>query len=88
VLLDSIGKYLGERVEVTGAASGAHVVLWPTRRIAEEALLAAAASRGVGVYAISPYYLKRPVRTGVLLGYSRMTEGNIQEGIRRLGKVL
>jgi GntR family transcriptional regulator/MocR family aminotransferase len=88
VLLDSIGKYLGDRVEVTGAASGAHVVLWPTRRIVEGALIAAAASRGVGVYATSPYYLKRPARTGVLLGYPRMTEGNIQEGIRRLGKVL
>jgi GntR family transcriptional regulator / MocR family aminotransferase len=88
VLLDSIGKYLGDRVEVTGAAAGAHVVLWPTRRIAEDALIASAASRGVGVYPISPYYLKRPARTGVLLGYSRMTEGNIREGMRRLGNVL
>ena len=88
VLLDSIGKFLGDRVEVTGEAAGAHVVLWPARRMTEEALIAAAASRGVGIYAISPYYLKRPPQTGVLLGYSRMTEGNIQEGIRRLGKVL
>jgi GntR family transcriptional regulator/MocR family aminotransferase len=88
VLLDSIGKYLGDRVEVTGAAAGAHVVLWPTRRIAKDALIASAASRGVGVYPISPYYLKRPARTGVLLGYSRMTEGNIREGMRRLGNVL
>jgi DNA-binding transcriptional MocR family regulator len=37
---------------------------------------------------VSPYYLKQPPRTGILLGYSRMTESNIQEGIRRLGKVL
>jgi GntR family transcriptional regulator/MocR family aminotransferase len=88
VLLDSIGRFLGDRVEVTGAAAGAHVVLWPVRRMTENALIAAAASRGVGVYAISPYYLKRPPRTGVLLGYSRMTEGHIQEGIRRLGRVL
>jgi GntR family transcriptional regulator/MocR family aminotransferase len=87
-LLDSVGKYLGDRVEVTGAAAGAHIVMWPRRRIAEDAAIAAAASRGVGVYAISPYYLKRPTRTGILLGYSRMTESNIREGIRRLGKVL
>jgi GntR family transcriptional regulator/MocR family aminotransferase len=88
VLLESIARCLGDRVEVTGAAAGAHVVLWPTRRIAEDEVIAAAAARGVGVYAISPYYLKRPARTGVLLGYSRMTENNIEEGIRRLGKVL
>ena len=64
------------------------MVLWPTLRIGEDTLIAAAASHGVGVYGISPYHLKPPTRTGVLLGYSRMTENNIQEGIRRLGKVL
>jgi len=88
VLLDSIGKFLGDHVEVTGAGAGAHVVLWPRRRVAEDALIAAAAARGVRVYPISPYYLKQTARTGILLGYSRMTEGNIREGIRRLGKVL
>jgi GntR family transcriptional regulator / MocR family aminotransferase len=62
--------------------------LWPMQRVDEGALLAAAASRGVGVYLLSPYYLKRPVRTGILLGYSRMTESAIQEGMRRLSKVL
>ncbi len=86
-LLEAIGKYL-DRVEVTGAAAGAHLVLWPMRRVDEGALLAAAAARGVGVYLMSPYYLKRPLRTGILLGYSRMTESAIQEGIRRLSKVL
>jgi GntR family transcriptional regulator/MocR family aminotransferase len=87
-LLDSVGKYLRERVEVTGAAAGAHLVLWPTRRHAEDTLVAAAGARGVGVYGIAQYYLKSPARTGLLLGYSRLTERDIQEGIRRLAKVL
>jgi DNA-binding transcriptional MocR family regulator len=42
----------------------------------------------VGVYGIAQYYLKSPARTGLLLGYSRLTERDIQEGIRRLAKVL
>jgi GntR family transcriptional regulator / MocR family aminotransferase len=88
VLLEAVNKYLRDRVQVGGAAAGAHVVLWPTGRVSEEALVAAAASRGVGVYPISPYYLKPPARTGVLLGYSRVTENQILEGIRRLGRVL
>lgn len=88
VLLGAVSKYLGDSVQVSGAAAGAHVVLWPAARIDEETLVAAAASRGVGVYPTSPYYLKRPVRTGVLLGYSRVTEGQILEGVRRLAKVL
>lgn len=88
VLLDSVRKHLRDRFTVTGEAAGAHIVLWPTFRITEDSLIAAAASRGVGVYGVSPYHLKPPARAGVLLGYSRMSENNIQEGIRRLGKVL
>jgi GntR family transcriptional regulator/MocR family aminotransferase len=88
VLLGAVHKYLRDRVQVSGAAAGAHVVMWPSARISEDALVATAASRGVGLYPISPYYLKRPTRTGVLLGYSRVTESQILEGVRRLGRVL
>ncbi len=87
-LLESIHKHLGDRVEVTGDGAGAHVVLWPGRRVGEEAVIDGAASRGVGVYGISPYFLKRPSRSGIMLGYSRLRETEIREGIRRLGEVL
>ncbi len=87
-LLDSIREYLGDRVEVTGAGAGAHVVLWPRRRVQEQAVIANAAARGVGVYGISPYFLKPPSRTGIMLGYSRMRETEIEAGIRRLSEVL
>jgi len=89
VLLDSIGKHLRERVRITGDGAGAHVVLWPRgRRGREEALVTRAAARGVGIYGISPYFQNRPTRTGFLLGYSRLTEADIREGIRLLGEVL
>jgi GntR family transcriptional regulator/MocR family aminotransferase len=84
MLLASISKYLGDQVELTGDGAGAHVVLWPRRSIAEQPLIEGAASHGVGVYGISPYYLKKPLRTGIMLGYSRMSQPQIQEGIRRL----
>jgi GntR family transcriptional regulator/MocR family aminotransferase len=87
-LLESIEKYLGNRVELTGDGAGAHIVLWPERRVAEEQVITRAAARGVGVYGTSPYFLKKPSRTAILLGYSRMREAEIREGIRRLGDVL
>ena len=87
VLLNSINQYLGDRVDVSGDGSGAHLVLWPRRPIAEQTLIDEAAAHGVGVYGISRYYLKKPLRTGVLLGYSRMPETQIQEGFRRLKEV-
>ena len=87
-LLDSIHAHLRDRVEITGDGAGAHVVIWPAKRMSEDTIIAAAASRGVAVYGISPYSLKKPRRTGIMLGYSRMTEREIREGIRRLGEVI
>jgi GntR family transcriptional regulator / MocR family aminotransferase len=87
-LLDAIRKYLGDRVEITGDGAGTHVVLWPTQRIVENTVIENAASRGVGVYGISRYYLGRASRRGLMLGYSRMNEEKIREGIRRLSEVL
>jgi GntR family transcriptional regulator/MocR family aminotransferase len=87
-LLAAIRDNLRDRMEVTGDGAGAHIVLWPKHRVAEEDAIARAASHGVGIYGISPYYLNRPLQTGFLLGYSRMSESRIREGITRLAKFL
>ena len=87
-LLEAIHQHLGNRVEITGDGAGAHIVLWPRARIPEDFVIAQAASQGVGVYGISPYFLKKPPRTGIMLGYARMREAEIREGIRRFGEVL
>jgi GntR family transcriptional regulator / MocR family aminotransferase len=87
-LREAIAKYLGERVEVTGYGAGAHVVLWPRSRVSEAGVIAAAAARGVAVYGISPYFLTRPKDMGLMLGYSRLKEADIREGVRRLSEVL
>jgi GntR family transcriptional regulator / MocR family aminotransferase len=87
-LLAAIAKYLGERVEVTGDGSGAHVVLWPRKRVSEEAVIARAAARGVGIYGISHCFLRRPARSGFMLGYACLNERAIRECIRLLSEVL
>jgi GntR family transcriptional regulator/MocR family aminotransferase len=87
-LLEAIHTHLRDRVDVTGDGAGAHVVLWPKARVSEESVIAGAAGQGVRVYGISGYFLRKPMRTGILLGYSRMRETAIREGIRRLGKIL
>ncbi|MBV9765466.1 MAG: PLP-dependent aminotransferase family protein [Acidobacteriaceae bacterium] len=87
-LLDAVRKNLGDRVEVTGEGAGAQVVLWPRNHVSEEAVVAAAARRGVGIYGIAHCFLRRPSRPGFLLGYARLTEREIREGIRLLSEVL
>jgi GntR family transcriptional regulator/MocR family aminotransferase len=86
-LLSAIREHLGDRVEVTGDGAGAHVVLWPRRRVTEEELIAKAASRSVAIYGIARYFLRRPGPTGIMMGYSRLREPEIREGIRRLADV-
>ena len=88
VLLHAIEKYLAGRVEVTGDGAGAHIVLWPQKHISENAVIEKAAAREVGIYGISGYFLTRPSKSGLLLGYSRMQKEEIREGIRRLSQAL
>jgi GntR family transcriptional regulator/MocR family aminotransferase len=87
-LLEAVETHLGQRVQVTGGAAGTHVVLWPQKRTLEQTLIAKAAARQIGVYGISGYYLKKPPRPGLMLGYSHMNETKIREGVRLLAGVL
>src|SRR5581483_1656243 len=87
-LLEAIHRHLGERVELTGDGAGAHVVLWPRSGQSEETIVSRAAERGVGIYGISQYFLQRPSPVAVMLGYSRLNEQEIRDGIRRLAEVL
>jgi GntR family transcriptional regulator/MocR family aminotransferase len=87
-LLAALAEYIGDRVEVTGDGAGAQVVLWPKKRVREEDVMAEAARIGVGIYGIAHCYLKKPARPGFMLGYARLNEREIGEGVRLLGKVL
>jgi GntR family transcriptional regulator/MocR family aminotransferase len=87
-LLEALQEHMGDRIEVTGDGAGAHIVVWPKRRISEEAAIAAAASREVGIYGIGGYFLKRPSKAGIMLGYPRLREADIREGVRRLAEIL
>jgi len=87
-LLEALEDHLAERFEVSGAGAGAHVVVWPSRRVSEAGAVELAAARGVGVYGIAPYFLRRPPRPGIILGYSRLREADIREGVRRLAEAL
>jgi GntR family transcriptional regulator / MocR family aminotransferase len=87
-LLNAFHDDLSGHVELSGDGSGTHVILWPKKRVSEEELIVKAASRSVGLYRISHYYLKKPSRTGFMLGYTTLNEDEIREGIRLLSEVL
>jgi GntR family transcriptional regulator/MocR family aminotransferase len=87
-LLNAVHDYFSGRVELSGDDSGTHVIFWPKKGASEDEVIAKAASRSVGVYRISQYYLKKGFRTGFMLGYTTLNEDEIREGIRLLAEVL
>lgn len=89
-LLEAIEEHFGDRAEVSGAATGLHLLVWLRNRrgqpIARVEHRAAAA--GVGVYSVASYYLRPPTRSGVVLGYGPLSERQIREGIEHLAAAL
>jgi GntR family transcriptional regulator / MocR family aminotransferase len=89
-LLEAVRDHLGDRAEVVGANAGVHVVVWlrdfDVSRLDE--LKRRAAERSVGIYPVTPYYMRAPRRAGLLFGYASLAERDIREGIALLGDVL
>lgn len=69
---------------MTGDGVGAHVVLWPYKPHPEDFLVSKAAAAGVRIYDTSHYFLDEPSRVGLMLGYARLREREIREGIARI----
>ena len=86
----AVERYMGDRVELEGTASGLHALLWirglPWRRV--ERVVERAAVVGVAVDTVNRHALTPQRRAGLLLGYTLLDEDGIREGIRRLASVL
>jgi GntR family transcriptional regulator/MocR family aminotransferase len=90
-----VAAFLPKEAQVGGTAAGLHVVLWlPSRSPKDEPELAAAARQvGVGIYPVSPLFLRassqmQPRPAGFILGYASLTVEQIQQGIRALGTLI
>ncbi len=87
-MLSAIDRYLGDFVDITGEGSGTHIVIWPRCKTPESVLVERAATLGVSIYGTSPYFLESNPKVGIVLGYARLREQEIDEGIRLLQRVL
>ncbi len=71
-----------------GAAAGLHVLAALPPGHDEEAVVAAAAERGVAVEPLAPHVAGAPRPPALVLGYSRLAEPAVTEAARRLRAVL
>lgn len=88
ILVAAIERYLPDRVRYVRLAAGLHLMLYLAEGVSETAVVAQAASVGVGVYPGAPFHLEQPAPSSILLGFSGLEETEIEEGVRRLAGVL
>jgi GntR family transcriptional regulator/MocR family aminotransferase len=76
------------RPDISGAAAGIHLLLPLDDGHDDVALAAAAASRGIGVLALSPLHLNPSPERGLLLGYGRLRESQTDRAVDALVTVM
>ncbi|MGG3466905.1 PLP-dependent aminotransferase family protein [Neobacillus pocheonensis] len=86
ILMSSIKKDFGDKVNVIGENSGLHIVLELKNNMQENELINSALKVGVKVYPLSMYYHNSQECMGskVILGFGGLSESQIEKGIRLL----
>ena len=88
---DALLTALRERapeLEPVGVAAGLHLVAWLPPDLDENAMVNAAARRGLGVYGVAPYRISCAGDGGLIFGYATLSERTITEGISILAAVI
>jgi GntR family transcriptional regulator / MocR family aminotransferase len=88
VLENALREQLGNRVSWTAVPAGLHIMLYLDPRLDEAAVIRRAAAAGVVVYPGAAYHLQPPSPPAVLLGFSGLSEAEIEQGVARLAAVL
>ncbi|TVO58706.1 MocR-like pyridoxine biosynthesis transcription factor PdxR [Denitromonas halophila] len=83
-LRTELARTPGPETAIRGGAAGLHVVLTLPDTLADTAVAARAAERGVVVRALSRYALPPMRCNGLLLGYGAVPEAQMPEAVRRL----
>jgi GntR family transcriptional regulator/MocR family aminotransferase len=87
-LLTGLARHCADRVTVHNADAGLHVAVLLAEGLDDAEVLARMAARGLTATPLSPSYLTRPGRHGLLLGFGGSSERQLTDATRRLGEVL
>jgi GntR family transcriptional regulator / MocR family aminotransferase len=87
-LVEAARRELAGLLEVRPNDSGMHLVGWLPEGVDGDAASRRAAQYGVVVPSIASYSLLPSSPQGLVLGYAAVNEGQIAEGVRRLGHTL
>jgi GntR family transcriptional regulator/MocR family aminotransferase len=88
LLVQAIHDHLGNLVTFAQEPAGLHVMLYLDKRYDEKAVIRCAAEHGVGVYPGAAYHIQRPAPPSILLGFSGLSEAEIEAGVQRLADAM
>jgi GntR family transcriptional regulator/MocR family aminotransferase len=86
-LLACLGEHLPELSPV-GIAAGLHVFAWLPPDLPEQAVIDAALAQGLVIAGIGGYQLGADARGGLIVGYGKLDEASIREGVLILRRVI
>ncbi len=89
-LIHELDRAFGDSIVVRGTDAGIHAIVELRGVDASElpSLQARAATRGVGIYPATRYYLRPPREARLLFGYASLEERQIRAGIRAFAEVV
>lgn len=88
VLDNALRTHLGEMVRFADVAAGLHVMVYFDPAVDEQRLIEEAAAEGVRIYPGSPFHLETAPRPSVLLGFSGLSNAQIEAGVERLARAV
>lgn len=88
VLLEAVGRFLGDSVEVGPHDTGMNMVLHLPETVEDTEFAEAARRHGIRVVALSSYYQNRTKANGIVLGYTAVPTDDIAPNIQKLADIL
>jgi GntR family transcriptional regulator / MocR family aminotransferase len=88
VLVDSIRKELGSKVEVLGSEAGMHLALALPKGVSDVDIAMRAAHQNLWLWPLSPSYLGKASRQGFILGFGNTPAEEIPNSICKLRDLL
>jgi GntR family transcriptional regulator/MocR family aminotransferase len=88
VLRDSINNQLGDIATLETANAGLQTILWLPQKMNDITIAKEARKQGLELLPVSPYYLGKNVKQGLILGFSAVNEKQIRQGVEKLAKLI
>ena len=87
-MVAALQTHLSGLVRYADEPAGLHIMLYLPPGLPETAVVQAATAVGVGVYPAARYFMERPSPPAILLGFSGLSEAEIELGVTRLAAAI